>query len=212
MPILHFHPLVEINPKVFDAFKSAVKNAAKAISDEPQTCVTLPIRNRNTPFKNCDNWLSRLLGSADSQRDINGKINAMKQPKSQTTGLHEDAHSLLTLAYQLKSNMCAITNALTEENIDDTSKQLAQGVKDEARMIVSPTKIVVDLVKVTKGASSQFTKDEKDAVVAANLAYEPIKAFDNSVGTSGAPAFHSAENGLESALDGFLKAAGDAKF
>jgi hypothetical protein len=61
-------------------------------------------------------------------------------------------------------------------------------------------------------ASSQFTKDEKDAVVAANLAYEPIKAFDNSVGASGAPAFYSAENGLESALDGFLKAAGDAKF
>jgi hypothetical protein len=61
-------------------------------------------------------------------------------------------------------------------------------------------------------ASSQFTKDEKDAVVAANLTYEPIKAFDNSVGTSGAPAFYSAGNGLESALDGFLKAAGDTKF
>jgi hypothetical protein len=52
----------------------------------------------------------------------------------------------------------------------------------------------------------------KDAVVAANLAYEPIKAFDNSVGTSGASAFYSAGNGLERALDGFLKAAGDAKF
>lgn len=48
--------------------------------------------------------------------------------------------------------------------------------------------------------------------VAANLAYEPIRAFDNSVGTSGASAFYSAENDLESALDGFLKAAGDAKF
>lgn len=69
-------------------------------------------------------------------------------------------------------------------------------------------------------ASSQFTKAEKDAVVAAleavtaaaNLVYKPIKAFDNSVGTSGASAFYGAGNGLESALDGFLKAAGDAKF
>ena len=69
-------------------------------------------------------------------------------------------------------------------------------------------------------ASSQFTKGEKDAMVAAleavtvaaNLAYEPIKAFNNSVGNSGASAFHSAENGLKSALDGFLKGVGDAKF
>jgi hypothetical protein len=49
-------------------------------------------------------------------------------------------------------------------------------------------------------------------VVSANIAYEPIKAFDNYVGTSGASAFYSAGNGLERALDGFLKAAGDAKF
>jgi hypothetical protein len=57
------------------------------------------------------------------------------------------------LAYQPKSNMYAITNALTEKNVDDTSKQPAQDVKDEARMIVSPTKIVVDLVKVTNGGT-----------------------------------------------------------
>ena len=69
-------------------------------------------------------------------------------------------------------------------------------------------------------ASSQFTRAKKNAVVAAlesvtvttNLAYEPIKAFDNSVGALGASAFCNAENGLESALDGFLKAAGDVKF
>lgn len=68
-------------------------------------------------------------------------------------------------------------------------------------------------------ASSQFTKSEKDAMVAAleavtvaaNLAYEPIKAFNNSVGNSGVSDFHSAGNGLESALDRFLKSTGDAK-
>jgi hypothetical protein len=49
--------------------------------------------------------------------------------------------------------MCVITNALTEKNVDDTSKQLAQDVKDEAQIIVSPTKIVVDLVKVTKSGT-----------------------------------------------------------
>ena len=70
------------------------------------------------------------------------------------------------------------------------------------------------------GALSQLTKGEKDAAVAAfeavtvtaSLAYEPIKDFDNSVGTFGASAFYSSGNDLESALDGFLKAAEDAKF
>lgn len=52
----------------------------------------------------------------------------------------------------------------------------------------------------------------KAVTVTTNLAYESIKAFDNSVGTSGASVFYSPENGLESALDKFLKAAGDAKF
>jgi hypothetical protein len=96
------------------------------------------------------------LGSADSQRDINGKINANEAAQIAndiSTGLHEDAHSLLTLAYQLKSNMCAITDALTEKNVDDTSKQLAQDVKDEAQIIASLTKTVVDLAKVIKGGT-----------------------------------------------------------
>ena len=119
-------------------------------------CITLPIRNRNTPFKNCDNWLSRLFGSADSQHDINGKINADEAANivnNISTSLYKDAHSLLTLAYQLESNMCAITGALTEKNVDDTSKQLAQDVKDEAQIIVSLTKTVVDIVKAIKSGT-----------------------------------------------------------
>jgi hypothetical protein len=49
--------------------------------------------------------------------------------------------------------MCAITDALTEKNVDDTSKQLAQDVKDEAQIIASLTKTVVDLAKVIKGGT-----------------------------------------------------------
>jgi len=49
--------------------------------------------------------------------------------------------------------MCAVTDDLTEMNADDTSKQLAQDVKDEAQIIVSLTKTVVDLVKTIKGGT-----------------------------------------------------------
>lgn len=49
--------------------------------------------------------------------------------------------------------MCAITGALTEKNVDDTSKQLAQDVKDEAQIIVSLTKTVVDIVKAIKSGT-----------------------------------------------------------
>lgn len=60
-----------------------------------------------------------------TQRDINRKINADEAAQIAndiSTGLHKDARSLLMLAYQLESNTRAITDALTEKNVDDTSK------------------------------------------------------------------------------------------
>jgi hypothetical protein len=49
--------------------------------------------------------------------------------------------------------MCAITDALTKKNVGDTSKQLAQDVKDEAQIIASLTKTVVDLAKAIKSGT-----------------------------------------------------------
>ena len=84
------------------------------------------VLDRATSILNMHGWWSRdpsnqiWLGAFDINADKAAQI-----ANNISTGLHKDTHSLLIVLYQLESNICAITGALTGENVNNTSKQLA---------------------------------------------------------------------------------------